>query len=98
VAAGAIGDPLIKTLKDSSKWLIEDKVAEMGVGHLFEIMHDCIKTPGDGVIRFQGMQDSSVKDRKCCCAGQIEHRVPFALTTFDSPNCLSVCGYGDAWP
>ncbi|MBK8890103.1 MAG: hypothetical protein IPN75_06735 [Dechloromonas sp.] len=34
----------------------------MVVGHLFEIMHDCIKTPGDGVIRFQGMQDSSAKD------------------------------------
>jgi len=34
----------------------------MVVDHLFEIMHDWIKTPGDGVIRFQGMQDSSAKD------------------------------------
>jgi hypothetical protein len=50
------------------------------------------------VIRFQGVQDSSAKGRKCCCAGRIDHRVRFALTTFDPPNCLSVCGYGGAWP
>jgi integrase len=38
------------------------------------------------------------KPTPCCCAGQIDHCVRFALTTFDKPNSQSVCGYGGAWP
>ena len=53
-----------RTLKESSKRLIEDKIQALGVGHLFTIQHDCIKTPGGGIITFQGMQDASAESIK----------------------------------
>jgi phage terminase large subunit len=45
------------TLAQSSKRLIEDKIEAFGVGSKFRVYDDKIKTPGDGVIIFQGMQD-----------------------------------------
>lgn len=53
-----------KTLKDSSKRLIENTIAEMGVGSEFRIFQDKIQTPGDGVIIFQGMQDHTAESIK----------------------------------
>lgn len=53
-----------KTLKDSSKRLIEDKIQQLGLGSEFEVLHDSIKTPGDGVITFIGMQDSNAESIK----------------------------------
>lgn len=53
-----------RTLKDSSKRLIEDKIIQLGVGAQFEVMHDSIKTPGDGVITFVGMQDTNAESIK----------------------------------
>jgi phage terminase large subunit len=53
-----------KTLKDSSKRLIEDKIEALGLGSEFEVMHDSIKTPGNGVITFIGMQDSNAESVK----------------------------------
>ena len=53
-----------KSLKDSAKKLIEDKIAFMGVGSLFDIQTAEIKTPGGGSILFQGMQDHTAESIK----------------------------------
>jgi len=53
-----------KTLKDSSKRLIEDKIEALGVGPAFTVYHDHIDTPGGGVIIFIGMQDSNAESVK----------------------------------
>jgi phage terminase large subunit len=53
-----------QTLKDSSKRLIEKKIIDLGVGHLFRVLDDRIKTPGDGVIIFQGMKDHTAESIK----------------------------------
>lgn len=55
-----------KTLKDSSKRLLEAKLAEFGLGEPdgFRVYEDRIKTPGDGVIIFQGMQDHTAESIK----------------------------------
>jgi phage terminase large subunit len=54
------------TLKESSKRLIEDKLRlhGLGQGQGFRTLHDCIETPGGGVIVFQGMQDSNNENIK----------------------------------
>ena len=53
-----------KTLKESAKRLIEDKIRAMGVGSEFECLNTEIKTPGGGVILFQGMQDHTAESIK----------------------------------
>ncbi len=53
-----------RTLRDSSKRLIEDKIQRLGVGHLFESRDDRIKAPGDGVIIFNGMNDHTAESIK----------------------------------
>jgi len=53
-----------KTLKESAKRLIEDKIRALGVGHLFDVQADRIITPGDGVVLFQGMQDHTAESIK----------------------------------
>lgn len=53
-----------KSLKESAKKLIEDKIEALGVGSLFEILGDHIKTPGGGIIIFQGMQDHTSESIK----------------------------------
>jgi len=53
-----------KSLKDSAKKLIEDKIQALGVGSLFEVLKDEIKTPGGGLIIFQGMQDHTAESVK----------------------------------
>jgi phage terminase large subunit len=45
-----------RTLAQSSKRLIESKIAGLGLGHGFKAYSDKIATPGDGVIIFRGMQ------------------------------------------
>jgi terminase large subunit-like protein len=42
-----------KTLAQSAKLLIENKIQEFDVGHLFRVLYDRIVTPGDGLISFQ---------------------------------------------
>jgi phage terminase large subunit len=44
-----------RTLAQSAKRLIEDKIQALGVGHLFRVLYDRIETPGGGIILFQGM-------------------------------------------
>lgn len=53
-----------KSLKQSVKLLMEDKIRSMGVSHLFEILEAEIKTPGGGVIIFQGMQNHTADSIK----------------------------------
>lgn len=53
-----------RSLKESAKRLIEDKIATFGVGSLFEVQETQIKTPGDGLIIFQGMQDHTSESIK----------------------------------
>jgi phage terminase large subunit len=45
-----------RTLAQSSKRLIESKIAALGVGSQFKLFNDKIETPGDGLIIFRGMQ------------------------------------------
>jgi phage terminase large subunit len=44
-----------RTLAQSSKRLIESKIAALGLGHGFKVFNDKIETPGDGLIIFRGM-------------------------------------------
>jgi phage terminase large subunit len=48
-----------KTLAQSSKRLIENKIAALGLGQQFKIFNDKIETPGDGVIIFRGMHSDT---------------------------------------
>lgn len=53
-----------KSLKDSAKRLIEDKIVQLGVGSLFDVLDAEIRGPGDSVIIFQGMQDHTAESIK----------------------------------
>lgn len=53
-----------KSLKESAKRLIEDKIEAFGLGGEFEVQEALIRTPGDGVIVFQGMQDHTAESVK----------------------------------
>ena len=53
-----------KSLKESAKRLIEDKIQEHGLGSVFEVQTAEIKAPGGGVITFQGMQDHTAESIK----------------------------------
>lgn len=55
-----------KSLKDSAKRLIEDKLIEhkLGAADGFKVWREVIETPGDGVITFQGMQDHTAESIK----------------------------------
>lgn len=50
-----------RTLTQSSKRLIESKIAGLGLGHQFKVYSDKIATPGDGAIIFRGMQQEISK-------------------------------------
>jgi hypothetical protein len=45
-----------RTLAQSSKRLIETKIAALGLGHGFKVFSDKIATPGGGLVIFRGMQ------------------------------------------
>lgn len=53
-----------KSLKESAKKLIEDKLNQYHVGAEFDVQSAEIKTPGGGVIIFQGMQDHTAESIK----------------------------------
>ncbi len=50
-----------RTLAQSSKRLIESKIAALGLGQGFKLFNDKIETPGDGIIIFRGMQGYTFK-------------------------------------
>lgn len=53
-----------KSLKESAKRLIEDKIQALRLGLSFNVFKDRIETPGDGIIIFQGMQDYTAESIK----------------------------------
>lgn len=53
-----------KTLKESAKRLIEDKIEAHKVGHLFDVQADRIITPGGGIFLFQGLKDHNAESIK----------------------------------
>ena len=55
-----------KSLKDSAKRLIEDKLQEHRLGEAdgFKVFREVIETPGDGIVTFQGMQDHTAESIK----------------------------------
>ena len=53
-----------KSLKNSVKLLVEDKIRSKGLGHRFEILETEIRTPGGGIIMFQGMQNHTADSVK----------------------------------
>jgi phage terminase large subunit len=55
-----------KTLKESSKRLVEDKLQQFGICEAdgFKVFNEVIETPGDGLITFQGMQDHNAESIK----------------------------------
>jgi len=55
-----------KSLAQSSKRLLESKLSDFSLGEAdgFKVFKDCIETPGDGLIAFQGMQDHTAESIK----------------------------------
>lgn len=53
-----------KSLKNSVKLLVEDKIREHGLSAHFEVLDAEIRTPGGGVIIFQGMQNHTADSIK----------------------------------
>lgn len=53
-----------KSLKESAKKLIEDKIKALGVGRLFQVTQTEIRTPGGGLIIFQGLKDHTAESIK----------------------------------
>lgn len=55
-----------KDLSQSSKLLLEDKIAKHGLGEAdgYKIFRDVIETPKDGIIIFKGMQDYTAESVK----------------------------------
>lgn len=53
-----------KSLKNSVKLLVEDKIRGLGVQASFEILEAEIRTPGGGVIIFQGLQNHTADSIK----------------------------------
>ena len=53
-----------KSLKESAKRLLEDKINVMGYGARFNVKHDEIATPGGGVISFTGMNQQNSESVK----------------------------------
>lgn len=53
-----------KSLAQSSKKLIENKIKAMGVGNEFRILKSEIGTPGGGLIIFEGMQNHNAESIK----------------------------------
>jgi phage terminase large subunit len=50
-----------RSLAQSSKRLIESKIATLGLRHQFKVFSDKIATPGDGIIIFRGMRSYTFK-------------------------------------
>jgi phage terminase large subunit len=53
-----------KSLEQSVKRLLEDKIEALGVGHQFNVKQFEIETPGGGIIIFQGMQNHTADSIK----------------------------------
>jgi phage terminase large subunit len=75
-----------KSLEQSVKRLLENKIQALGVGHLFEIQHDRIIAPHGGLIIFQGMQNhtaDSIKSLEGFDVAWIEEGQTFSQYSLD---------------
>jgi phage terminase large subunit len=71
-----------KSLKDSAKKIIEDKIHKYNlIDSGFRILHDRIETPGDGLIIFLGMSDQS--------ADSVKSLEGFGVAWVEEANTLS---------
>ncbi|WP_027566642.1 PBSX family phage terminase large subunit [Bradyrhizobium sp. URHA0013] len=70
-----------RTLAQSSKRLIEGKIASLGLEHGFKFFSDKIETPGDGLIIFRGLQDHT--------ADSIKSLEGFRIAWIDEAQSLS---------
>lgn len=70
-----------RTLAQSSKRLIEGKIASLGLGHGFKLYSDKIETPGDGLVIFRGLQDHT--------ADSIKSLEGFRIAWIDEAQSLS---------
>jgi phage terminase large subunit len=57
-----------RTLAQSSKRLIENKIAALGLGNRFRIFSDKIETPGDGLVIFRGLHRLMMKAKDAVAA------------------------------
>ncbi len=69
-----------RTLKQSAKRLIEDKIEQFGVGHLFDCQNELTVTPGGGSIIYAGMNDYTADSIKSLegidvCWGEEAHKL-----------------------
>ena len=55
---------VLKSLRESAKLLIEDKIQALGVGAQFDVQREKISGPGNGLIIFEGMQDHNAESIK----------------------------------
>lgn len=53
-----------KSIAKSAKQLLEDKIEQLNVGAHFDVQRDVIRTPGNGNIIFQGMQNHTADSIK----------------------------------
>ena len=53
-----------RSLKESALRLIADTIDRLGLGSEFEVQSTQIKTPGNGLITFSGMQDHTAESIK----------------------------------
>lgn len=75
-----------KTLKQSAKRLIEQKLIALKLGEAdgFKVFNEVIQTPGDGIIIFQGMQDhtaDSIKSLEGFKRGWVEEAQTLSATS-----------------
>ena len=70
-----------RTLAQSSKRLIEGKIASLRLGHGFKLYSDKIETPGDGLIIFRGLLDHT--------ADSIKSLEGFRIAWIDEAQSLS---------
>ncbi len=58
------GREVQKSIKESVKLLLEDKIQSMGIASYFQVMENEIRTPGDGKIIFTGMLNHTIDSIK----------------------------------
>lgn len=61
---GLCGREIQKSLKESAKKLLEQKINDKGLAKAFDCQETQIKTPGGGVIVFVGLQDHTAESIK----------------------------------
>ena len=76
-----------RTLAQSSKRLIEGKIASLRLGHGFKPFSDKIETPGDGLIIFRGLQDHTADSIKSLEGFRIASRCCGRRSVPRTPSC-----------